>query len=102
MKKSILLFLLLLIISGVSGKNVQVNNHYLKWWQDSRFGMFIHWGPVTRFGGEISWSRESYGKARYDSLYKGFNPVKFNPEEWVALAQKAGMKYIVFTANCHS
>jgi len=73
----------------------------MKWWQEARFGMFIHWGPVTRFGGEISWSREGYGKAKYDSLYRGFNPVKFNPEEWVALAQKAGMKYIVFTAKHH-
>ncbi len=101
MKKIISLLLFLFIISGVSGQNRQTNTDYLKWWQDARFGMFIHWGPVTRFGGEISWTREGYGKAKYDSLYKGFNPVKFNPEEWVALAQKAGMKYIVFTAKHH-
>jgi alpha-L-fucosidase len=101
MKKLITIFLFLMIISGISGQPIKTNTDYLKWWQDARFGMFIHWGPVTRFGGEISWSREGYGKAKYDSLYKGFNPVKFNAAQWVALAQKAGMKYMVFTAKHH-
>ena len=101
MKKLIAIFLFLMIISGISGQPGKTNTDYLKWWQDARFGMFIHWGPVTRFGGEISWSREGYGKAKYDSLYKGFNPVKFNAAQWVALAQKAGMKYMVFTAKHH-
>jgi alpha-L-fucosidase len=63
--------------------------------------MFIHWGPVTRYGGEISWSREKYGKTKYDSLYLGFNPVKFKPSEWVSLAQKSGMKYMILTAKHH-
>ena len=26
-------------------------------WQDMRFGMFIHWGPVSLTGHEIGWSR---------------------------------------------
>jgi len=73
----------------------------LKWWQEARFGMFIHWGPVSRIGKEISWSREGYGKSKYDSLYLGFNPVKFNPDVWVETAKAAGMKYIVFTAKHH-
>ena len=29
----------------------------VKRWQDMRFGMFIHWGPVSLTGKEISWSR---------------------------------------------
>ncbi|MDP4225621.1 MAG: alpha-L-fucosidase [Bacteroidota bacterium] len=103
MKSKILfvsLFIILLYLKGI-GQEYKTTGAEMKWWQESRFGMFIHWGPVTRFGGEISWSREGYGKAKYDSLYKGFNPIKFNPAEWVALAQKAGMKYMVFTAKHH-
>ena len=43
---------------------------------DKRFGMFIHWGPVTLRGTEIGWSRgEQVAEADYDSLYKEFNPV---------------------------
>ncbi len=74
----------------------------VKAWQDMRFGMFIHWGPVSLTGHEIGWSR---GKEtpidKYDSLYKEFNPVKFNADEWVATAKAAGMKYIVLTAKHH-
>jgi alpha-L-fucosidase len=71
-------------------------------WQDMRFGMFIHWGPVSLKGTEIGWSR---GKAVpievYDNLYKEFNPAKFNADEWVSIAKAAGMKYLVLTTKHH-
>jgi alpha-L-fucosidase len=71
-------------------------------WRDKRFGMFIHWGPVSLTGKEIGWSR---GKEtpieKYDNLYKEFNPVKFNADEWVAIAKAAGMRYIVLTTKHH-
>jgi len=37
----------------------------------------------------------------YDNLYREFNPTNFNAAEWVALAQAAGMKYLVFTSRHH-
>jgi alpha-L-fucosidase len=73
----------------------------LQWWRDARFGLFIHWGPVTLTGQEISWSRNGYGKSRYDSLYRRFNPTRFNAKEWVAQAKAGGMKYVVLTAKHH-
>jgi alpha-L-fucosidase len=75
-------------------------------WRDRRFGMFIHWGPVSIKGTEIGWSRAGERRdrkqtvtkgvpaAEYDNLYKQFNPVKFNADEWAAVAKAAGMKYI--------
>ena len=101
MNRSLQLTAIFFMVVFASCQTNVSKNDRLKWWQDARFGMFIHWGPVTRFGGEISWSRQEYGKAKYDSLYKGFNPVKFNPEKWVETAQKAGMKYMVLTAKHH-
>ncbi|HEY9164798.1 MAG TPA: alpha-L-fucosidase [Candidatus Kryptonia bacterium] len=83
----------------------------LQWWREARFGMFIHWGPVSLVGMEISWSRgglrrgiEKTGTGEipvdvYDNLYKRFDPVKFDAKEWVAIAQSAGMKYMVLTAK---
>ncbi|MEX1113981.1 MAG: alpha-L-fucosidase [Akkermansiaceae bacterium] len=71
------------------------------WWRDGRFGMFIHWGPAALTGKEISWSRNGTGIEKYDSLYKEFNPVRFNATEWVATAKAAGMKYMVLTAKHH-
>jgi alpha-L-fucosidase len=83
----------------------------LRWWRDARFGLFIHWGPASVCGGEISWCRkghpadhpgfETLERAEYDSLYKRFNPVAFDADEWMALARAAGMKYVVFTAKHH-
>jgi alpha-L-fucosidase len=71
-------------------------------WQEMRFGMFIHWGPVSLKGTEIGWSRGAQIPiAEYDSLYKQFNPAKFNPDVWVAIAKAAGMKYIVLTTKHH-
>ncbi len=37
----------------------------------------------------------------YEKLAAQFNPVKFNPDDWVQLAQDAGMKYIVITSKHH-
>jgi alpha-L-fucosidase len=71
-------------------------------WQDMRFGMFIHWGPVSLTGHEIGWSRGSQTPIeKYDALYKEFNPVKFNADQWVAVAKAAGMKYMVLTTKHH-
>lgn len=71
-------------------------------WRDARFGMFIHWGPVSLTGKEIGWSRgQETPIEEYDNLYKQFNPTKFNADEWVAIAMAAGMRYMVLTTKHH-
>lgn len=67
-----------------------------------RFGMFIHFGPVTLRGTEIGWSRgHEVPTEEYDTLYKEFDPVLFNADAWVKAARDAGMKYLVITAKHH-
>jgi alpha-L-fucosidase len=67
-----------------------------------RFGMFIHWGPVTLRGTEIGWSRNKEVPAdEYDELYKEFDPVLFDAAAWVHAAKEAGMKYLTITAKHH-
>ena len=84
----------------------------MAWWREARFGLFVHWGPVSLKGTEIGWSRgaerrgNGNGKGEipvevYDNLYKQFNPVKFNADEWVGIAKNAGMRYLVFTSKHH-
>jgi alpha-L-fucosidase len=83
----------------------------LAWWRAARFGMFVHWGPVSLQGTEIGWSRGGERRGTggtgqvpveiYDNLYTQFNPVKFDADAWVRLAKDAGMKYLVFTTKHH-
>jgi alpha-L-fucosidase len=80
-------------------------------WREMKFGLFIHWGPVSLKGTEIGWSRggERRGQTgtgsipaeEYDNLYKRFDPVEFNADQWVQIAKDAGMKYLVFTSKHH-
>ncbi|HRT08950.1 MAG TPA: alpha-L-fucosidase [Candidatus Paceibacterota bacterium] len=82
---------------------------HLRWWAEARFGMFIHWGPVSLKGAEISWSRANTNPKCpnrgpmpaevYDNLYKEFNPTNFNAAEWVDIARRGGAKYLVLTAK---
>jgi alpha-L-fucosidase len=74
----------------------------LRWWREARFGLFIHWGPVSLKGTEIGWSRGAQVPTEeYDQLYEQFNPTRFDAEEWVRIAQDAGMKYLVITSKHH-
>lgn len=87
-------------------------------WQDLKFGLFMHWGTYSQWGVVESWSicpedegwtqrtgpyaatYNGYVQA-YENLQTTFNPVRFNPEKWVAAAKSAGMKYVVFTTKHH-
>ncbi|MGI5818789.1 MAG: alpha-L-fucosidase [Armatimonadota bacterium] len=84
----------------------------MRWWREARFGMFIHWGiyavAAGRWKGEHiqglgEWVmyRGQIPVEEYETLAGQFNPVKFDAEEWVALAERAGMKYLVITAKHH-
>ena len=91
----------------------------LEEWQDLKFGLLIVWGPYSQWGIVESWSLcpEDYGwcdrhkgtnprdyytyKREYENLKLSFNPVGFEPGRWAAAAQRAGMKYMVFTTKHH-
>jgi alpha-L-fucosidase len=82
---------------------------HLAWWGEGRFGIFVHWGPVSLKGTEISWSRANTNPQCpnrgaipaevYDNLYREFNPTNFNAQEWIDVAQAAGARYLVLTAK---
>ncbi len=83
-------------------EQVPANAQRMQSWRDARFGMFIHWGPVSIKGTEIGWSRGAQiPQDEYDHLYKQFNPTRFDARQWVDVAKQAGMKYLVFTTKHH-
>jgi alpha-L-fucosidase len=78
----------------------------LEWFRDQGFGMFIHWSVDSQTGVVISHSLagadEAYTRRFFEELPKTFNPRKFAPADWAALAKLAGIKYAVFTTKHHS
>jgi alpha-L-fucosidase len=85
----------------------------LAWWHEARFGMFIHWGVYSLYAGQYSGHEQARGGAEwilnrckipvteYRENAIQFNPMKYNPDEWVKMAKDAGMKYIVITSKHH-
>ncbi len=73
----------------------------MDWFADQKYYLFLHWGPSSLAGTEISWSRGSVGVEKYDALYKKFNPVDFDADELVKLAQDAGLRTIVLITKHH-
>ena len=94
----------------------------LEWFQDLKFGLFIHWGPYCQWGcieswplvEEDTWARpddlacwvergrdlERF-RADYRALNRTFNPTQFDPAVWADAAQRAGMRYVTFTTKHH-
>jgi len=110
-KPRLLALVVFFVASGAAAQDyLRAKPQDIQWWREAKFGLFIHWGPVSLKGTEISWSRARRGRRRgrgpipvevYDNLYKQFNPVKFDARQWVAIAKAAGMKYLVFTTKHH-
>lgn len=73
-----------------------------QWFQDARFGMFIHWGLSSELGnGEWVMNNRNIHVKDYNRLINSFYPHDFNTEEWVSLAKSAGMKYITLITRHH-
>ena len=73
-----------------------------EWFQDAKFGLFIHWGVYSVLGdGEWVMNNRHLTVEEYEKLPAFFNPTEFDPAEWVALVKAAGMKYITITSKHH-
>lgn len=103
----LLLFSLLLAVPGISAaqNDYQPSPENLKarqWFQDAKFGMFIHWGVYSVLGdGEWVFHNRKLTLDEYNKLPQFFDPEKFDAQTWVALAKSAGMKYITITSRHH-
>lgn len=70
------------------------------WFFDHRFGLFIHWG-LYALGEwhEQEQFRRPVPRDEYARQIERFNPVKFDPDQWLDLAEAVGMRYLTFTSK---
>ncbi len=107
--KKLIASIIMLLISGIF--LVAQEKKYLpspenmksrEWFQDAKFGLFIHWGVYSVLGdGEWVMNNQQIPIKTYEKLPAFFNPIEFNPSEWVKMAKAAGMKYITITSKHH-
>ena len=93
------------LIAGASAQSYQPSPENLaarQWFQDSRFGLFIHWGVYSVPGkGEWVMNNDKMSVAEYEKFAPRFDPEQFDAAAWVKLAKDAGMKYITITSKHH-
>jgi len=105
LKRYLVAGLLVFLIAGLTAGRAEVGPAQadrLSWFREAKFGLFIHWGVYSQIGRE-EWAREllQIPWAEYQKYARSFNPVNYNPQEWVRLAKEAGVKYIVITSKHH-
>lgn len=113
-KLNLFAILIILVINTFNSLNAQSPTR-TSWFEEARFGMFIHWGLYSAAEGiwkgenlrylnnYAEWIRyrNRISKEEYGELAKRFDWENINPEEWVIQAKKAGMKYIIMTSKHH-
>lgn len=74
----------------------------LKWFEDARFGLFVHWGPASLYGkGEWAMYYDRIPLDAYEKKAREFVGDRFNATDYVNLAVAAKMKYITFVVKHH-
>jgi alpha-L-fucosidase len=113
--KKLFLFVMLCVttVLNIQAKPAEKSTNKMDWWQEAKFGLFVHWGPYCLYGGVYHDYKQARGGAEwimnrckipvgeYRAMASTFNPVKFNAEQLVLMAKNAGMKYVVLTSKHH-
>ncbi len=97
--------LFLALITATQAQTYRPSEANLKarqWFQDAKFGLFIHWGVYSVLGdGEWVMNNRKMSVAEYEPVAARFNPTDFDAAEWVRIAKTAGMRYITITSKHH-
>ncbi|TCC88011.1 alpha-L-fucosidase [Pedobacter frigiditerrae] len=96
------LFISVILVNAQSYTPTASNLESRKWFNDARFGLFIHWGPFSIPGsGEWVMNQRKITVNNYSRLKDFFNPTAFDAAQYVSMAKNAGMKYITLITRHH-
>jgi alpha-L-fucosidase len=72
--------------------------------KDLKFGIRIHCGLYCLIGSHESWGLAGANREFqnvYNVLWQFFNPTDFNPDSWMDLFERSGIKFFTFTTKHH-
>ena len=73
-----------------------------RWFPESRYGLFLHWGPYAAYGrGEQVLFREHLDPREYEQRACSWDPAHYDPRLWAETAKQAGFRYAVLTTRHH-
>ena len=79
-----------------------------QWFQNAKFGVFLHWGLYSQLGGvgkpglaEWIMNDAQIPARQYQRLAQFFNPTGFDADAWVQAIKASGARYIVITSKHH-
>jgi len=105
MRNALLLMVMLLVAAVV---NADEAAERIAWFNEARFGMFVHWGPFAVQGADPDTSFDYFemkedveARVAFRKYAEQFNPASFSAEAWMTVARAGGMKYVVFTSKHH-
>ena len=96
--------------------SIRDNHHTPAWFNQAKFGIFIHWGLYSiparinewyikhMYTSDVAWHTEHYGppdKFGYKDFIPLFTVPKYDPAAWAQLFKDAGAKYVVPVAEHH-
>lgn len=96
--------------------SIQRHYHSPTWFEDAKFGIFLHWGLYAvpahhnewyekhMYGADLAWHTQAFGapeKFGYKDFIPRFTQEKFNPGEWASLFKRAGARLVMPSAQHH-
>jgi alpha-L-fucosidase len=97
-------------------ESLRDNWHVPAWFNEAKFGIFIHWGLYSiparlnewyerhMYTTDVEWHTEHYGppdKFGYKDFIPMFTVPRYDPDEWASLFARAGARYVVPVAEHH-
>ncbi|TAH04332.1 MAG: alpha-L-fucosidase [Sphingobacteriales bacterium] len=99
----LLSFLLISAVQGQQKTNPDEIRDKMKWYENAKLGIFIHWGIYAVNSTDESWAffNRKISWTEYMQQAKGFTASRYDPEEWAELIQYSGAGYAVITTKHH-
>lgn len=98
----------LVSVAWMSGVYADPAADRIAWFNEAKFGMFVHWGPFAVQGADpkaafdyFAMKEDVAARTVFRRYAEAFAPCSFDARSWVGIAKAGGMQYLIFTSKHH-